>query len=95
MMIIINIAERSSSAVELRTVNQEDQSLSSHAVMGNFVHPTLPVSSKRNTKSSWSLVPGVYARGSKRSHTGKWRKICCGLTEPKYADLQKAIQTLH
>ena len=26
------------------------------------------------TKSRWSLLPGVYARGSKRSHTGKRKK---------------------
>ena len=38
--------------------------------LGNFIHPTLPVSFGRDTKSSWSLLPGVYASGSKRSHTG-------------------------
>ena len=38
--------------------------------VGNFVHLTLPVSFGRNTKSRWSLLSGVYARGSKRSHTG-------------------------
>ena len=30
--------------------------------------PTLPVSFGRDTKSRWSLLSGVYARGSKRSH---------------------------
>ena len=29
------------------------------------------VSFGRDTKSCWSLLSGVYARGSKRSHTGK------------------------
>ena len=31
----------------------------------NFVHPNLPVSFGRDTKSCWSLISGVYARGSK------------------------------
>ena len=35
---------------------------------GNFLYPTLPVSFGRDTKSRWSLLSGVYARGSKRSH---------------------------
>ena len=43
--------------------------------LGNFVHPTLPVSFGRDTKSRWSLLSGVYARGSKRPHTGKWKKL--------------------
>ena len=38
--------------------------------LGNFVHPTLPVSFGRDTTSQWSLLSGVYARRSKRSHTG-------------------------
>ena len=44
--------------------------------LGNFVHPTLPVSFERDSKSHWSLLSGVYgyARGSKRPHTGKWKK---------------------
>ena len=35
---------------------------------GNFLYPTLPVSFGRDTKSRWSFLYGVYARGSKRSH---------------------------
>ena len=42
---------------------------------GNFFCPTLPVSVGRDTKSHWSLLTGVRARGSKRSHTGKWKKL--------------------
>ena len=42
--------------------------------MGNFVYPILPVSFGRDTKSHWSLLSGVYARESKISHTGKWKK---------------------
>ena len=38
--------------------------------LGNFLYPTLPVSFRRDTKSRWSLLSGVYARGSERSHTG-------------------------
>ena len=49
--------------------------------LGNFVHPTLPVSFGTDTKSSWSLLPGVYARGSKRSHTGGKCVTCRGLKE--------------
>ena len=56
--------------------------------LGNFFHPTLPVSFRRDgksrwsllsgvyargSKSRWSLLSGVYARGSKRSHAGKWK----------------------
>ena len=37
----------------------------------SFLYPTLPVSFGRDTKSRWSQVlSGVYARGSKISHTG-------------------------
>ena len=36
--------------------------------LGNFVYPTLPVSFGRDSKSHWSLLSGVYARRSKRSH---------------------------
>ena len=37
--------------------------------LGKFIYPTLPVSFGRDTKRCWSLLSGVYARGSKRSHT--------------------------
>ena len=35
---------------------------------GNFLYHTLAVSFGRDTKSRWSLLSGVYARGSKISH---------------------------
>ena len=35
---------------------------------GNSVYPALPVSFGRDTESRLSLLSGVYARGSKRSH---------------------------
>ena len=42
--------------------------------LGNFVHPTLPVSFGRDTKCCWSLLSGVCVSGSKISHTGKWKR---------------------
>ena len=35
------------------------------------------MSFSRDIKSRWSLLSGVNARRSKRSHTGKWIKTCC------------------
>ena len=35
---------------------------------GNSIYPALPVSFGGDTKSRRSLLSGVYARGSKRSH---------------------------
>ena len=46
---------------------------------GNSVYPTLPVSVGGETKSRWSLLPGVNARGSKISHTGSKCVTCHGL----------------
>ena len=40
--------------------------------LSNFNHPTLPVSFRRDTENHWSLLPGVYARGTKKSHAGKF-----------------------
>ena len=37
--------------------------------LGNLFHPTLPVIRRRR-----SHLSGAYARVSKRSHTGKWKK---------------------
>ena len=42
--------------------------------LANFIHPTLPVSFGRDSKSCWSLLSGVCAKGSKRSQAGKWKK---------------------
>ena len=44
--------------------------LPSYRNLGNFITPHLPMSFGRDTKSRWSLLSGVYAMGSKRSHTG-------------------------
>ena len=55
--------------------------------LGNFVYVTLPVSFGRDTKSRWSLLSGVYARGSKRSHTGGKCVTCSGLTNSREGQL--------
>ena len=55
--------------------------------LGNFVHLTLPVSFGRDTKSRWFFLSGVYARGSKRSHTGGKCVICSGLTNSREGQL--------
>ena len=47
--------------------------------MDTFLYPTLPGSFGRDTKSRWSLLSGVYARGSKISHTGGKCVTCRGL----------------
>ena len=55
-------------------------------LLRNFIssiHPTLPVSFGRDTKSRWSLLPGVYASRSISSHAGKWTKICHGFTNSR------------
>ena len=48
--------------------------------LGNFVHLTLPVSFGRDTKRWWSLLSGVFASGSKTSHTGGKCVTCSRLT---------------
>ena len=60
--------------------------------LGNFVHPTLPVSFRRDAKSRWSLLPSVYARGSKMSHTGGKCVGCRRLTNDKiFSKLKVAV----
>ena len=53
---------------------REDQGLNQPAAvskLGQYFHPILPVTFRRDTKSCWFLLPGVYARGSIRSDTKK------------------------
>ena len=60
-------------AVERRTVNRRDGgSIPPAAVskLTQFRSPHICLSELRDTKSRWSLLSGVYAMGSKRSHTG-------------------------
>ena len=71
-------------AVERRTVNQGDGgSIPPTTISKLTFTPHLPVSFGRDTKSRWSLLSGVYARGSKRSHTGGKCVTCSGLTNPR------------
>ena len=63
--------------VERQAFSRRDRGSKPHLPFrsfGNFFHSTLPVSFGRDSKSCWSLLFGVYARGSKRSHAGKWKK---------------------
>ena len=62
--------------------------------LGNFVHVSLPVSFGRDTKSRWSLLSGVYAGGSKRSHTGGRCVTCSGLTNSREGQLWKPSSTI-
>ena len=62
-----------SRVVERRAFGQREPPLPFQS-LGNFIYPTLPVSFGRDSKSCWSLLSDVYARGSKRSHAGKWKK---------------------
>lgn len=48
-----------------------------------FVYPILPVSFGWDTISRWSFLSGVYARGSKRSHTERICITCHGLPNSK------------
>ena len=76
-------------AVQRRTVNRGDGgSIPSTAISKLiFVHITLPVCFGRDTESRLSLISGVYARGSKRSHTGGKCVSCCGLTNSREGQL--------
>ena len=76
--------------MERRTVNRGGGDLSHlppFRKLGN-----LPVSFVRDTKSRWSILSGVYARGSKKSHTGGKCVTCTGLTNSRWTlnTLQRA-----
>ena len=59
--------------------------------LSNFVHPVICLSFGRDTKSRWSLLSGVYARGSKRSHTGGKCVTCSGLPNSREAQHNYAL----
>ena len=42
--------------------------------LGQFHSPLFAVSFGRDRKSCWSLLCGIYVKGSKRSKAGKWKK---------------------
>ena len=54
---------------------------------GNSVYPALPVSFGGDTKSRWSLLSGVYARGSKRSYQSTLEM--CNLSWTPQSSLEK------
>ena len=69
-------------AVECRTFNGRDGSLIPPIGVQKFRQfrsPQICLSFGRDTKSQWSLLCGVYPRGSRRSHTCKC-VTCSGLT---------------
>ena len=71
--------------VERRTVDQEGGgSIPPTAVskLRQFHYPTYACLSE-DTKSRWYLLSGVYARGSKRSHTGGKCVTCSGLANSR------------
>ena len=55
--------------------------------IGNSVYPALPVSFGGDTKSRRSLLSGVYARGSKRSHQSALEM--CNLSWTPHSSLEK------
>ena len=59
-----------------------------------FVHVTLPLSFGRNTKSRGSLLSGVYARGSKRSHISGKCVTCSRLRKKEKSLKAKLNNTL-
>ena len=75
-------------AVEHRTVNRGDGGSIPPTAVSKLRQyrspPHLPVSFGRDTKSRWSLLSGVYARGSKRSHTGGKYVTCSGFTNSRW-----------
>ena len=66
-------------AVAQRLEHATDDRVFAGLNFGNFLFPPLPASFGRDTKRRRSLLSGVYARGSKRSHTGGKCVTCCGL----------------
>ena len=56
------------------------------------VDPALPVSFGGDTKSRRSLLSGVYARGSKRSHQSAAALEMCNLLWTLHSSLEKDVQ---
>ena len=88
VMLLIKVGS-GGGAVEGRTINQWDGV--SIRNLGNFVHLILSESFERDTKSRWSLLSGVYARGSKRSHTGGKYITCSGFIDSREGQLCKSM----
>ena len=74
--------------VEFRTFNQKDGgSITPNCCFETLVNVTLPVSFGKDIISWYSLLSGVYARGSKRSHIGGKCATCNGLTNSRKRQL--------
>ena len=67
-------------AVERRNVNRGDSGSIPPTAVSKLKQFRSPHIAGRDTKSRSSLLSGVYARGSKRSHTGDKCVTCSGLT---------------
>ena len=86
--------------VERRTVNRGDHgSIPSTAVskLRQFRSPHICLClSEETLKADGPFLSGVYARGSKRSHTGGKRVTCSGLTNSSWTlnALQKALSRI-
>ena len=87
-------------AVEDRTVNRGDGGSIPPTAVSKLRQfrspPQLPLSFGRDTNSRWSFLSGVYARGSKRSHTGGKCVTCSGLKNSHWTlnTLQMLFQCL-
>ena len=65
---LVTLPQRGGRVVERRAFGRGDRGSKPPPPfrnLGNFVHPTLPLSFGRDSKSRWSLLSGVYARGRK------------------------------
>ena len=73
-------------AVECRTVNRGDGGSippTAFSKLRQFHLPHICLCLSEETKSQWSLLSGVYARGSKIFHTGGKCITCSGLTNSR------------
>ena len=62
-------------------------SISAVSKLGQFRSPHFACVFRKNSKSRWSLLFGVYARESKISQAGKWKKTCRWLTNSREGKL--------
>ena len=62
--------------------------------IGISVYPALPVSFGGDTKSRRSLLPGVYARGSKRYHQSALEMCNLSWTPPLYMATPSRVRVI-
>ena len=68
-----------------RNISRQDGAVVAQYSAGKSIEGTVVQS--KDTKSRWSLLSGVYARGSERSHTGDKCVTCSGLTSSREVQL--------